>query len=163
MPAAEAEAHRRADEVAHRPPDRPVPALALEAAVLPAEAAVGTPVGEWTDMVDVRALQPGVELSSRFSPGLQPCHRSNSIRDQENLESLNRLESVYDSGLESRDGCLCRGGGGAVGAVGARGRGAAEARGHGASGWPRGAAVAPGLPRRERSTKLWLVLHINAG
>ena len=60
---------------------------------IPNEAAVGTPVGEWTDMVDVRALQPGVELSSRFSPGLQPCHRSNSIRDQENLESLNRLRS----------------------------------------------------------------------
>ena len=37
---------------------------------IPNEAAVGTPVGEWTDMVDVRALQPGVEISSRFSPGL---------------------------------------------------------------------------------------------
>ena len=45
MPAAEA--HRRAAEVAHRPPDRPVPALALalEAAVLPAEAAVGAETG----------------------------------------------------------------------------------------------------------------------
>ena len=79
------------------------------------------------------------------------------------FEIKRTLSLGIDSGLESRDGCLCRGGGGAVGAVGACGRGAAEARGHGASGRPRGAAVAPGLPRRERSTKLWLVLHINAG
>ncbi len=44
MPAAEA--HRRAAEVArHRALDRPVPALALEAAVLPAEAAVGAETG----------------------------------------------------------------------------------------------------------------------